>query len=143
MFDPETFRATTEWIITGGQGWPDFLGAHERIVKCAASRNWFIQPETPVSVIEAIEDVCNEPDSLDELMASSTRGLLESIHDRVAKEFPERVEIVNEAFALHREARYLASIPLLLASAEGIGAEATGKSLFNVQRERRTNCGLD
>ena len=45
-------------------------------------------------------------------------------------EFRTRIDQLREAAALTREGRYLASIPLLLIIADGVGSDAFGKSIF-------------
>jgi hypothetical protein len=49
---------------------------------------------------------------------------------------PDRSEILNEAFALHSEGRYIACIPLLLSQTDGICAEYLGAFLFS-EHDRR------
>ncbi|CAG2383049.1 MULTISPECIES: hypothetical protein [Burkholderia] len=136
MTDPRDIFAKAEWILTGGQGWDSFYGAHERAIRHASAHNWFIQPESEVRLFEEIDDCRSNVAELDILMSESTRALLADIEHRTAHDFPPRAHIVSEAFELHRAGRYLASIPLMLATAEGIGWDDTGKSLFNVHRNR-------
>jgi hypothetical protein len=136
MVDSRQVLKKTEWILTGGQGWPSFFGAHERAIRHASAHNWFVQPETEARMFEDIEECGENVAALDSLMSESTRALLGNIQGRIAHDYPQRAHIVSEAFELHREGRYLASIPLMLSTAEGIGWNETGKSLFNVQRAR-------
>ncbi|MEB2500789.1 hypothetical protein [Burkholderia cenocepacia] len=136
MIDPRDILTKTEWILTGGQGWNSFFGAHERAIRHASVHNWFIQPESEARLFEEIENCGSNVAELDTLMSESTRALLGDIQRRIAHDYPPRADIVSEAFELHRAGRYLACIPLMLATAEGIGWDDTGKSLFNVHRNR-------
>lgn len=47
--------------------------------------------------------------------------------------FPNRKHILEEAFKLHEEGRYLASIPLFFSQADGICGEFLGKDYFSQQ----------
>ncbi|NKA33302.1 hypothetical protein ACQVRY_13870 [Ralstonia pseudosolanacearum] len=133
---PSRLIAETERILTGGIGWPSFIESHEKIIRRLASHNWFTQPETPVSVIEDIEDCGEDIDRLNAILTESTESLLDEIRSRLVLEYPERKAIVLEIFALHYEERFLASIPLALATAEGIARKETNRSIFNVWRKR-------
>ncbi|WP_431068295.1 hypothetical protein [Ralstonia holmesii] len=108
--------AETERILTGGTGWPSFLESHEKTIRHMASHNWFTQPETPVSVIGDIEACGEDIDSLHAIQTESTRSLLDEIRSRLLLEYPDRQAIVQEVFTLHHEERFLASIPLALAT---------------------------
>ncbi|WP_157903470.1 hypothetical protein [Cupriavidus malaysiensis] len=126
----------TERILTGGQGWPSFTAGHERAIRRASAHNWFVQPETPIGVIVDIEECRDDVNRLNAVMTEATRELLAEISDRMAQDYSDRSHILQEVFALHREGRYLASIPLSLATAEGIGLGETRKSIFNVRGPR-------
>lgn len=97
----------------------------------AALSNWFIQPETPIPFINTLTTCVDDEAAVQDAFVVMIRAQIESIRDRLKKDFPLRAEILKEGFALHTEQRYFASIPLFLMMAEGIALEKTGKSIFN------------
>jgi hypothetical protein len=103
----------------------------ERRLRFAARNNWFIQPETYASFMREIEE-CNEDiEALDELFMEMTSALIPEVTSRLISNYPNRAVILQEAFTLHAEERYYASIPLFLLSAEGIAKDVCNKSVFN------------
>jgi hypothetical protein len=98
---------------------------------------WFIQPEAPLGfAADVAESASTTHEQLDAFFVEWTRSNLDEVENRLTVSFPERAPLLAEAFALHREARYLASIPLLLICAEGLVQDCTNKSPFSTLGEK-------
>lgn len=102
----------------------------ERLTRAALS-NWFIQPEATTPFLETLQACADDDVAIQEVFAALIRDRIAHIRCRMVKDFPKRAEILNEAFTLHGERRYIAAIPLFLTMAEGITKEVTEKSAFN------------
>ena len=100
----------------------------------ASEFGWYFNWHTPAS--SCLEATDNGKEALDIFMMSH----LEFDWDEIIKEIihfcPERKEILNEAFLLHSEGRFTASIPLLISQTDGICAECLGTFLFS-EHDRR------
>ena len=55
----------------------------------------------------------------------------DAIEQHLAAQFPDRAQIINDAFDAHRQAKYNLSIPVFLIQADGIAWERLGKTLFS------------
>jgi len=55
---------------------------------------------------------------------------LEEIEQNLCGQFPERAEIIREAIWAHKEGKYVLSVPVLLAQADGICHELTEEQLY-------------
>lgn len=99
----------------------------------AAERGWYMNAETPASMRHAVLD---GKDTLDRYMVEHLEEDWTAIIECIISAHPERREILECAFQLHTEGRYLAAIPLMLAQADGICAQALGAHLFTDHEER-------
>jgi hypothetical protein len=100
-------------------------------LRTAALQNWFVQPETPVNFLACLSENIKNKEDVERIFAEMIEKNAEKISVRLQAAFPHRGEILREAFALHNEERYLASIPLMLTNAEGIAKNVSGKSIFS------------
>jgi hypothetical protein len=66
----------------------------------------------------------------DECLCKHFEQLLPKIEQESLKDFPQRRQILVEAFEAHKYGHYTLSIPVLLAQAEGIGGEMFGVSIY-------------
>lgn len=99
----------------------------------AAEQGWYLNAETPVSMRQAI---VGGKDVLDQCMIDHLEEDWKAISENIISSYPERREILECAFQLHLEGRYIAAIPLMLAQADGICAQALGAHLFTDQDDR-------
>ena len=55
----------------------------------------------------------------------------DTIEQRLATMFPDRAQVISDAFAAHRQAKFSLSIPVFLAQADGIAWDRLGRTLFS------------
>lgn len=99
----------------------------------AAERGWYMNATTPASMRRAVLD---SKDALDCYMVEHLEKDWAAITESILSAHPERREILECAFQLHTEGRYIAAIPLMLAQADGICAQALGAHLFTDHEKR-------
>jgi hypothetical protein len=109
-------RATKALMSIANIPWIEIFERQSEAIGFAAEYGWFIQPSMPLTQIAKIAEYKqqNDPAGLDEYMQRVLNEQLEQIEAHVLYLHPERTEIVTEAFKLHHEGRYLASIPLFI-----------------------------
>lgn len=100
----------------------------------AAHRGWYINAETPASARHMLS---KGQQDLDTYMMNELRDGWALLTHSIISAYPERKEILECAFKLHIEGRYIASIPLFLAQADGICAQTIGAHLFTDNDERK------
>jgi len=101
----------------------------------ASNYGWYFNWHTPAS--SSIEAADKGKESLDMFMTAHIEHHWNDITNDILSFCPERSNVLEEAFLLHAEGRYLASIPLLISQTDGICAEYLGAFLFS-EHERRT-----
>lgn len=101
--------------------------------KTAAEHGWYMNGKTPASMRHV---VLEDKDVLDRYMIDHLEEDWSEITDSILSTHPYRREILECAFQLHTEGRYLASIPLMLAQADGICAQALGAHFFTDHEKR-------
>lgn len=118
--------------------WDLVIERHAETVKFAALQGWFVQPEFDLPQIGELSALADNTDyeHLDNKFSSYIETYESDILYRLLQEYPDRANIINEAFSLHREARYFASIPLFLMLAEGIAFGKTNLSVFNTRQNK-------
>jgi len=55
---------------------------------------------------------------------------LKAVEQRLLRDHPEHAHFIEEAFRLHKEERYIASVPVFLLVADGLSKASTGKSVY-------------
>ena len=55
----------------------------------------------------------------------------DTIEQRLATQFPDRAQVIIDAFAAHRQSKFNLSVPVFLAQADGIAWDRLGKTLFS------------
>lgn len=125
-----TALATLDWDVV--------IDRHADALVFASEYGWFIQEEFSLSDIAKISAMAAESDveSLDETFIGWMREHQDIVLQNLLERYPERTEIIQEAFNLHGASRYIASIPLMLTTAEGIGHGKTSFSAFNTDKNR-------
>lgn len=99
----------------------------------AAEHGWFINWHTPIPIDW---QTAHGYAALDSYMITHLEQDWDAIISSIQSAFPERNEIITCALDLHKEKRYIASIPLFLAQADGIYAQCLGVNLFADPEER-------
>lgn len=133
----EAFRISPEvaegirLFLKALEAWPEWQ--KEYWLK-ASDMGWYFNWETPAS--SCIEATDKGKETLDAFMVMHLEYDWEELTKRIIKLCPHRSEILNEAFSLHSERRYIASIPLLLSQTDGICAEYLGAFLFSEHSRR-------
>jgi hypothetical protein len=93
----------------------------------AAQMGWYVNTETSLSKSYILpKNQCDLDVYMMEELEMDWALLTKSIIDK----YPKRKEILECAFQLHLEGKYIASIPLLFAQVDGIFAETIGPHFF-------------
>lgn len=100
----------------------------------AAEMGWYLNWETPLS--SCYEAISAGKQDLDRFMVMHLEHDWEQITNEITNYCPNRFHVLKEAFTLHQEGRYIASIPLLLSQIDGICAEKLGAFLFSDHKSR-------
>lgn len=97
-----------------------------------AERSWYLLPQVPASIILQLVEMFDADyvEAVDALMIQMVEHYLEEVEAKLIIEFPRRESSLEAAFALHREERYVASVPLFLMQADGICEETLGTTFF-------------
>jgi hypothetical protein len=99
----------------------------------AARLGWYLNGETSITVKSMVLKGQTE---LDSYMIESLRADWPMLTKSILSAHPERGPILECAFQLHTEGRYIASVPLFLAQADGICAQIIGAHLFTDSKQR-------
>ncbi len=137
------------WFGIGGAGLKNFTGKIDEIKRevealvelrrlhhdAFSERGWIFSESTNSQSAKEALNVHDDGDPLEaeSLLAADFEGKqLDYLVMRLcySPEFMERKSQLLEAAKLTREGRYLAATPLLLIVADGVGADAFGKSIF-------------
>ena len=110
--------------------WDAYLEREGKSLAFAASFGWFIQPESDATISSYVEELESNPEQLDVLFTYFIERDMGAIEQRLTLTHPEHAHFLEEAFKLHREGRYIASVPVFLLVADGLAKAATGKSVF-------------
>lgn len=119
----------------------EFSRRERRAMATAGSMGWFVQPEAPASFGEYVLECDTDPSAFDALFIDLMTEVERDVEQRLVEAFPARGHIAAEAFQLHRENRYVASVPLFLLCADGISKARTGKSVFTKASKALTGHG--
>jgi hypothetical protein len=97
-----------------------------------ARTGWFLPGNFPASDVGYLADLVQNghPAEASAIIAAFARLEIDRIEAELIRNWPKRAHLLREAFAIHREARYALSIPVLLAQADGIAFEVLGVQLF-------------
>lgn len=112
--------------------WPEW---QREYLQKASSFGWYFNWNTPAS--SSLEAADRGKKSLDLFMTAHLEHDWSDITNDILNFCPKRSKVLEEAFILHTEGRYLASIPLLISQTDGICAEYLGAFLFS-EHDRRT-----
>ena len=96
--------------------WPDW---QRELWAYAALNGWYVNWHTPVTINTPISE---GKATLDAFMIGHLKRDWTTIASSIVSAVPKRQAILQCAFELHAEKRYIASIPLFLAQADGVCA---------------------
>ncbi|MCB2141188.1 hypothetical protein KQH27_00605 [bacterium] len=133
----EAFKLSPESLEAIRQLWKTFEAlpvAIKESWKKASEFGWYFNWETPLS--SCIEVTKNGPEKLDSFMEMHLEYDWEKLTTKIIELCPDRSIILKEAFSLHNEGRYIASIPLFLSQTDGICAQYLGAFLFSEHPKR-------
>ena len=97
-----------------------------------ADHGWYLDPELPGRyVYEAAAALrAGNTEEVDGQLCEYFDGRVSAIADKLCSRFPERAEVIRSAEEAHRQGRYILSIPVVLAQADGICKELTDVQLY-------------
>lgn len=126
-------------ISTGLQQYTELLseGTRHSIV-ALAQHGWFISLEMPPSpVVECATLVLDgEIDKVDKIMALFYRDAADKINKILNDNFPNRSNILDDAFKAHSRGEYNLSIPIFLIQTDGICNELIGIQMFSRRNKK-------
>ena len=132
--DPEVI----ERILTGIQKYTEQFSEGTKLsIFILSQHGWFISLEMSSSpILEcATSALGGEIDKVDNIMASFFRDNAGEINKALNSNFPNRSNILDNAFNAHRRGEYNLSIPVFLIQTDGICNELIGIEMFG----RRNN----
>ena len=132
--DPEVI----ERILTGIQKYTEQFSEGTKLsIFILSQHGWFISLEMPPSkILEcATSALEGEIDKVDNIMASFFRYNAGEINKALNSNFPNRSNILDNAFNAHRRGEYDLSVPVFLIQTDGICNELIGIEMFG----RRNN----
>ena len=106
-------------------------------MRILAQHGWYVQPRmTPRQHRELCAALTDgRAQEVEISLIDHFNGELDTIEERLCKHSPARDRMFRSAFAAHRRGDFAASIPLMLAQADGLCRDYTGGHLFS-RRER-------
>lgn len=103
-----------------------------------AERGWFPQLDMTLGLSEEVNNLFldGKTSAADDMLTNMYVKQLREIERKTVAAFPNRKEIIRQAFLAHKKKLYYLSVPVLLAQADGIAKEMTGGEFFR-RRKRR------
>jgi len=104
-----------------------------------ANHGWFPDLSMHISSVRQIGSYLQESGErrIGPWLASYFEKNSDRIVSEIAKKFPRRAGILNDALWAHRQKKYTLSVPVFLAQTDGICQEVTHKSPFRMNNKRR------
>lgn len=126
------------------EGFEKFLDelpcATRKELETLAKNGWYVDPDMPASAsteLAELFDAGNENEAnadLEKYFCREARG----IRDRLSMDFPDRQQIILEAFDAHERGAYALSVPVFLSQADGISVQLIGQQLYSKKGENGT-----
>lgn len=118
-----------------------FISEHGWLVYLRGSINfgwyWVSDEYVDYDIGSCIEHYNNGKESYDDFMSEKIEQSIRNIKSAILSVNQSRAHIINEAFSLFDDGRYLACIPLFLSQSDGIVKETFDQSLFDKANERK------
>ena len=132
----EQFRAS---LVGLGEQMPDALASYSEIVEgetilTMAQHGWF--PDLNLSLRQIklwADDLVSDPEraqKANQELCDRFRDLMDSIESDIRREFPNRSEILGDAFQAHRQGKYNLSVIAFLTQVDGLFYDRYLKNLF-------------
>ena len=97
---------------------------------------WFLDPGLSFrEIVQLAEAFSADPEQAHEALRARFRDRVDDIEVEVSSAFPNRSEILQDAFQAHRDGQYNLSVPVFLTQADGFFHDRLTKSLF-LRRDR-------
>lgn len=102
-------------------------------MRILAEHGWFVQPQMAPRAQREISEMLakNQTAEVEEALVKHFNEELDQIETRLCRNSPKRERLLRSAFASHRSGNFAASIPLMLAQADGLCRDYTGGQLFS------------
>jgi len=99
---------------------------------------WYFDLRLSILEIQDLVDALSDGniEEAESALVEHFENSLHEIEEDISKKFPLREKLIKAAFNAYRRQEYDLAIPVLLAQADGICKEATGKYLFIKERGR-------
>ena len=92
---------------------------------------WFLDPGLSYrETVKLAETLSADPKQVYEVLRARFRDRVDDIEVEVSSTFPNRSEILRDAFQAHRNGQYNLSVPVFLTQADGFFHDRLTKSLF-------------
>jgi hypothetical protein len=114
-----------------GEGMRKFKKHLPEQLQTLAENGWFIQGDlTPLQAIYPVAGIFRKGNVVEgnRQMCAHIKESLDGIEDNLVRDFPKRAVILKRAFDAARAGDYVASVPLMLMQADGIGREIFAKN---------------
>jgi hypothetical protein len=105
--------------------------ATKRFVEKCAKNGWFVSEEFDQFGLAQLVD--KDDAFIESVLINTYRTNIQSILEKLRTSFPYRALLIQSAFEAHNQGNYNASIPLMLAQAEGICQDKYGVKLFSTK----------
>ena len=132
----EQFKAS---LVRLGEQMPDALVAYSECVEgetilTMAHHGWFPDLDLPLGQIKLwADDLVSDLErahKANQELCNRFRDRLDSIENRLRSEFPNRSEILGDAFQAHRQGKYNLSVVVFLTQVDGLFYDRYLKNLF-------------
>ena len=129
------FFANLARIVDDINNWPAW---QRELWDQAALNGWYVNWHTPITINTPISQ---GKETVNAFMIGHLKRDWATISSSIVSAVPKRQAILQCAFELHVEKRYVASIPLFLAQADGVCAQYAGAHLFTDKEQREERLG--
>ena len=109
---------------------------NEEILRTVIRHGWYPTANMSGGMVAYLAAELDDPDkeraeSARQVFINKFREDTDTIERRLVTQFPDRAQVIIDAFAAHRQAKYNLSVPVFLAQADGIAWDRLGKTLFS------------
>ena len=108
------------------------------ILRTVTRHGWYPTANMSAGWVAYLAGELEDPDeervaSAHQVFINTFREDADTIEQRLVTQFPDRAQVISEAFAAHRQDKFGLSIPVFLAQADGIAWARLGTTLFSSQ----------
>ncbi|TSA19331.1 hypothetical protein D4R75_09975 [bacterium] len=115
-----------------------WINARKHTFVLLAAQGWFPELDLTLGVSDEMNRLILDGKSaeVDQLLTKVYTKKLTDIEHKIAASYPDRMEIIRQAFSAHRKKQYCLSVPVFLVQADGIARHLTGGEFFRKARRR-------